>query len=419
MNEWRATTLAELASPDRYALATGPFGSAISAKHFVDQGVPVLRGSNLSLDVGVRLIDEGLAFLSPEKAATFTRSMAHPGDLVFTCWGTVGQVGLIDARARFAEYVVSNKQMKLTPDPLKVDSLFLYYLLSSAAMLAEVQGQSIGAAVPGFNLGQLRSIRVRIPPVALQRRIAGVLGNLDDLIDNNRRRIELLQQMAQAIYREWFVRFRYPGHENVPLVESPLGSIPKGWTVKSLGSLSTNFDRLRKPLSRMSRDQRSGSFPYYGAAKLIDWIDDWIFDGEYLLFAEDGTVQTTDGFPVLQLVDRKFWANNHTHILQGCGVSTRFLFLASAEHPIAGYVTGAAQPKITQANLNRIPLIVGSASVQKAFDTAIDPILDALNVVEAAIAPLAAIRDFLLPKLVTGQIDVSNLELDALADSVA
>jgi type I restriction enzyme S subunit len=295
------------------------------------------------------------------------------------------------------------------------DPRYVFYVLSNI----NFEDYNSGSAQPSLNRNYLSEIPVARIPLRAQMIISGVLGAIDDLIDNCRRRVELLEQMAKAIYREWFVCFRYPGYEATVMVDSSLGSIPEGWNIKTVGELSTNFDRLRKPLSRVDRDERPGPFPYYGAAKLIDWIDDWIFDGEYLLFAEDGTVQTPDGFPVLQLVDRKFWANNHTHILQGLDVSTRFLFLASAGHSIAGYVTGAAQPKITQANLNRIPLIVGPPAVHGAFDEVIDPIFDAWNTVQALIAPLHAIRDLLLPKLVTGQIDISKLDLDALMDSVA
>jgi type I restriction enzyme, S subunit len=106
---WSEWTVENIKSSAPNALATGPFGSAISSKYFVDSGVPVLRGGNLSQDVGVRLNDEDLVFLSPEKAAEFGRSVATRGDLVFTCWGTIDQVGLVDHRSKFSKYVVSNK----------------------------------------------------------------------------------------------------------------------------------------------------------------------------------------------------------------------------------------------------------------------------------------------------------------------
>jgi type I restriction enzyme S subunit len=104
-SEWRVATVEDIAAPYPTALATGPFGSAISSKYFLDSGVPVIRGSNLSADVSTRLIDDGLVFVSPEKAGEFQRSVVNRGDLVFTCWGTINQVGLIDSRSKFASVV--------------------------------------------------------------------------------------------------------------------------------------------------------------------------------------------------------------------------------------------------------------------------------------------------------------------------
>jgi hypothetical protein len=121
--DWKRVRVSEIAK----RTATGPFGSAISSKHFLDAGVPVIRGSNLSQDISARLDENGLVFVSQEKAAEFARSAVRRGDLVFTCWGTIDQVGLIDDRAKYGCYIVSNKQMLLTPDSTKADSLFLYY----------------------------------------------------------------------------------------------------------------------------------------------------------------------------------------------------------------------------------------------------------------------------------------------------
>src|SRR5258706_10341707 len=110
--EWREVQIEEIKAQSDYALATGPFGSSIGSRFFQDQGIPVLRGSNLSANVADRLIDDGIVFLSPEKAREFSRSIVRDGDLIFTCWGTINQVGLVDRRAAYHEYVISNKQMK-------------------------------------------------------------------------------------------------------------------------------------------------------------------------------------------------------------------------------------------------------------------------------------------------------------------
>ena len=125
--EWKAVPVQDIAK----RTATGPFGSAISSKHFMDSGVPVIRGSNLSQIVSTRLDDSGLVFVSEEKAQEFRRSEARRGDLIFTCWGTIDQVGLIDSRAKYDRYIVSNKQMLLTPEKSIADSLYLYYYFAS------------------------------------------------------------------------------------------------------------------------------------------------------------------------------------------------------------------------------------------------------------------------------------------------
>ena len=219
-DKWTRYTVDDLKSSAPNALATGPFGSAISSRHFTEHGIPVIRGSNLSQDVGTRLNDDGLVFVSERKAREFSRSLVKPGDLVLTCWGTIDQVGLIDDRSLFQEYVISNKQMKLTPDTRKTDSLFLYYLFSSPSVRNEILNQGIGSSVPGFNLGQLRAMTLTLPPLPEQHTIAHILGTLDDKIELNRRMNETLEEMARALFKSWFIDFD-PVHAKAALRNHP------------------------------------------------------------------------------------------------------------------------------------------------------------------------------------------------------
>ncbi|OHU31265.1 hypothetical protein BKG76_06275 [Mycobacteroides franklinii] len=160
----------------------------------------MLRGSNLSDDVGVRLDESEIVFVPEELARTYSRSIVEPGDLVFTCWGTVGQLGLIQKSSRFDSYLVSNKQMKMTADPLQVVPLFLYYYLSQRRMIDLVRSQAIGSSVPGFNLGQLKALPISLPEMSQQRAIADVLGALDDKIAANERICELTDQLVSATF---------------------------------------------------------------------------------------------------------------------------------------------------------------------------------------------------------------------------
>ena len=284
------------------------------------------------------------------------------------------------------------------------DIKFLFYLLTDA----KLSRHAGGAAQPLVTQAVLKQVQVSVPPLPVQRRIAGILSAYDDLIENNQRRINILEEMARSLYREWFVHFRFPGHDKVKMVPSPLGPLPQGWEIKRLDQIAENFDRLRKPLSKMERAEMQGEYPYYGAAKVFDYVNNFIFDGEYLLMAEDGSVITAERTPVLQLVNEKFWPNNHTHILRGkAPVSTHFLYLGLSLVDISPYITGAAQPKITQENMNRIAFPCCRPDLHQAFDHVVTPMIHQIQALNRQIKNLRRTRDLLLPRLLSGQIPLS------------
>jgi type I restriction enzyme S subunit len=339
-----------------------------------------------------------------------------PGDIVIAMTeqshGLLGSSGLVP---RGAIWLHNQRIGRIRLRDPSTSKRFVYYLFNVPSVRQQINATATGTKVRHTAPDRISAVRVRLPSPATQARIAAVGAAFDDLIEINERRIKLLEDLARSLYREWFVRFRFPGHEGAAsLVESELGPIPDGWSVGRLGDVAENLDRLRRPMPRSERADRPGQVPYYGAAKLIDFVDGWIFEGEHLLFAEDGSVQTRDGFPVLQLATGRFWANNHTHVLRGTAVSTQFLYLAASVYPIAGHVTGAAQPKITQANLNRLPVLVAADGVRARFDRVIDPIFDDMQSAKQRISNLAATRDLLLPRLVTGRLDISDIDLGDL-----
>ena len=294
------------------------------------------------------------------------------------------------------------------------DSTYIFYLALSSLIREPAKKSMTGASGrQRAILSSVEDIHVPAYPLPTQRKIAAILSAYDDLIENDTRRIKILEDMAQTLYQEWFVHFRFPGHENVPMVESALGLIPQGWEVKSFGEVSLNFDRQRKPLSGRIRSTMQGKYPYYGAAKVLDHINDYLFDGRYLLIGEDGSVVNEDGKPVLQLATGKFWVNNHTHVVQGKPpISTNFLYLFMSDVAISGYITGTAQPKINQQNLNRIPVILPPQSLLERFNQMIDPNFDNIVTLNLKNANLRQTRDLLLPKLISGEIDVSELDID-------
>jgi type I restriction enzyme S subunit len=444
-SEWREVRVEDIKSSTPSALATGPFGSAISSRFFQDSGVPILRGGNLSEDVGIRLVEDDLAFLSPEKASEFKRSIVRRGDLVFTCWGTIGQVGLVDDRSRFPEYVVSNKQMKLTPDPAIADSLFLYYLFSNPEMVAYVRNAGIGSSVPGFNLGQLRQMPILLPPLAEQRRIAGILGALDDKIELNRRMSQTLESMARALFKSWFVDFdpvraKAEGRDpSVPmsvadlfpesLQDSEIGEIPQGWRVGILGERLVELVSGARPRGGSAND----GVPSIGAENVVGlgrydfqaekFVPEAFFlrlegkgaairDGDVLLYKDGAQIGRKtyfeSGFPHVRCA-----VNEHVFILRTARrEDQRFLFFWLDQgwmtQEIVNLNSNSAQPGINQVGVRGLKLLIPPDDVVVAFDRAVAELTRRLFATRKEAIDLAGLRDAILPKLMSGSLRAAD-----------
>jgi type I restriction enzyme S subunit len=172
-----------------------------------------------------------------------------------------------------------------------------------------------------------------------------------------------------------------------------------------------NFDSKRVPVSGAVRAQRQGPYPYHGAAGVMDHVDDYLFDGIYLLVGEDGSVVQETGIAVTQYVWGKIWVNNHAHVLQGAdSVSTEQLYLYFNFEPVAPYVTGAVQPKLSQARMNSMPFVFAGDNICLAFGDAIKPWFARIRAGAEETKILAALRDTLLPKLVSGELRIGNTE---------
>lgn len=319
--------------------------------------------------------------------------------LIARTGATVGVSQFID---RDLDAVYNNGTIRLRFDK-SLNPKFIYYVFQTNSFLQYIDNISCVATQPNLRIEGL--LRFTIPDYSIeaQNRIVKSLTVFDKLIINNNERIKLLEQMAKNLYKEWFVRFRFPGYEDVEFD----GTLPIGWRYQPISESMDFFDSQRAPLSSIQRDGMEKIYPYYGAAKLMDYVDDYLFDGEYLLLGEDGTVVTTDGFPVLQLINDKFWANNHAHVIRGRGnISTRYLYLTFCEFPITGVVTGSAQPKISKGRLEKLKILVPDAITMEHFNNLINPMFDEIDVLKKLVIRITKQRDMLLPRLMSGKLEV-------------
>ena len=289
----------------------------------------------------------------------------------------------------------------------KVNSKYLYYLLSTDDFFDYNVKGSKGTKMPRGDKEHIMNYEFKLPSLKEQKRIADILTALDDKIELNNQMNQTLEEIASLLYKRWFVDFEFPDDKGKPykssggeMVDSELGMIPKRWEVKELGEICVNSDSKRKPLSKNQRERLSGDYPYYGATSIIDYVNDYIFDGTYLLVGEDGTVVTKDGKPILQYITGKIWVNNHAHVLQGKDVSTGFLFCKLSQFDVTHLVTGAVQMKITQSNLNKIKFVISESNIQKRFEKIITLLFNKRNENKIYNEALKKIKKELVIKLI-------------------
>lgn len=389
-SEWQETTLQSLLT----------FANGKSSPARFDNAKFAVFGSN-------GLIGKANEFNSPANSIVVGRVGSYCGAVHFSslaCW-------------------VTDNAIKATAKDGN-DPLFLFYLLKQI----NLNNWRSGSGQPLINQSTLNSIEVRVPLQSEQRRIGEFVAALDDRISLLCETNATLEAIAQALFKSWFVDFdpvrakmegRAPeGMDEATAAlfpdsfeESELGFVPKAWSYVSLRDVVTIFDSKRVPLSGQDRAKRQGPYPYYGAAALMDSVDDYLFDGVFLLTGEDGSVADTQGYPITQYVWGKIWVNNHAHVLQGKnGVSTEHVMLSLKRTNIQPFVTGAVQAKLSQTNMWRINFLSPQKEVAEAFGSAIEPLFARIRQNSDKAKTLTSLRDTLLPRLISGQLRLPEAE---------
>jgi type I restriction enzyme S subunit len=318
-----------------------------------------------------------------------------------------------------SDYVVSTKLMVLRKYNDDVDLDYFYYCLTNQPFLEILQRRAENriCSFPQITFDLLGEYKFPIPPLEDQKRIARIIRSIDSKIAVNRAINRNLEAMAKQLYDYWFVQFDFPDENGKPYKSSGgkmvwneklKREIPEGWSSSNLRNLLNLFDYQRVPLSNIQRESRKGKYPYYGATGIMDYIDDFIFDGEYLLLAEDGSTSDCDGHPIVQYIWGKNWVNNHAHIIRPLDNSqiTYFFHLLRAI-PAKAIETGSIQKKISQENLLGYGVVDAPISLIQQFSMAAQKLQDERMQSVETINRLQKLRDELLPLLMNGQVSVT------------
>ena len=335
-------------------------------------------------------------YVSDEDFEKIKRYTVDSGDVCITIVGNIGDVGITPPSLHRAS--LTENAVKLVNLRADVDALFLMYALLSPDAQSQMKLSAAGAAQPKLGIYKVNEIRVPTPPLPIQRRIADILSAYDELIENSQRRIKILETMARALYREWFVHFRFPGHESVPRVPSALGEIPQGWEVKKLFELTkVNYGKTL-PTKKLADD---AAYPVYGAAKIIGRYTEYTREQRTIICGCRGSVGE------MQITQPQCYVTNNSFTFDPTHPDNYFwLFHTLKERGLQDVVGGAAQPQITLEGISSVELATPPLPFRTSFQQAVLPLFELVWTLDSQIQTLRRTRDLLLPRLLSGQIAV-------------
>lgn len=434
---WPTVNLESISATDKRSFAMGPFGSNIKSENYKLSGVPVLRGVNFTAN-GFSAKD--LVFLSEEKADELVASQAYPDDLVFVAQGTVGKLGLVPDEPRFQKTVLSQNLMKFACDRTKAHPRFLYYFFISNEGQQVILSRANTTGVPCISrpLSSLKLFEVPLPSLSEQCAIASVLGALDDKIESNRRTSQILERVARAIFRAWFMDFEpvkakaagafsFPGmtkeaFDALPtrLVESELGSVPEGWNVLPLDEVMEVNPSRRLPKGVPSPYLEMSQMPTDGHSP-VSWTEREAGSGARFMNGDTLVARIT---PCLENGKTAFvdflnngqvaWGSTEYIVLRPKPPTPNLYAYLLARTPefrafAIQHMTGSSgRQRVPFSIMSKFNIVIGSAPVMKAFGEVVEPLFlrSSSSVSESRV--LSSLRNYLLPKLLNGEISAEE-----------
>ena len=319
--------------------------------------LPILRSNNIQ----EALIFEDLVYVDTKNFNVF--HSLKKGDILFAM--SSGSKHLVGKTAKVeldCEYGWGAFCAVLRPFEI-LNKKFVAYFFKAPDYKKLVSEISKGTNINNLKKEHILDLQFPLPPLAEQQRIVEKIEELFSELDKGIESLKTAQQQLK-VYRQAVLKYAFEGKLTNPNVKE--GELPEGWVLKNFGDCTINHDGKRVPLSKLVRSTRKGEFRYYGATEVVDFIDDYIFDGRFLLIGEDGANLLSKSKPLAHITEGKFWVNNHAHVVQSKeNISIDYLCHFFNSLHLDQYVTGTAQPKLTQANLNKIPISIPIAQLEQ------------------------------------------------------
>ena len=322
-------------------------------------------------------------YVSKETYDTWFRA-GHPkiGDILFS---TVGTIGLTSLMTQDLGCIAQNIIALRVNDKL-LNNLYLYYFLNNKTTKINLNNLNIGGVQPSIKLPHLLNMPISLPPLAEQKRIADILSAIDDKIELNRRINANLEQQAQALYKSWFVDFEPFG-----------GKMPEDWREGTLGEIMT-ITSGKHPKNRLSIKTKDVNIPIVGAAAIIGYTNEMLYSTPILIIGRVGT------HGIVQRFSTKCWPSDNTLVIQTKYYEMCYQLLKQIDYKKLN--RGSTQPLITQTDIKGVEVIIPPIEILEEYENRVSILFHSINNYDIENSTLSALRDTLLPKLMSGEITV-------------
>jgi len=378
-------------------IQTGPFGSQLHERDYVEIGTPIITVEHLGYS---GIIKNNIPCVSESDTLRLKKYLLKTGDIVFSRVGSVDRCVIIGKDED--NWLFSGRCLRVRTSSESIIPEYLYYFFSQKSFKHYVRNNAVGATMPSLNSSILRRLRIKYPAFSKQKNTIEILQSIDENLSNNRRRIELLEESARLLYREWFVYFRFPGHENHKIIDG----VPVGWRKGSLEEIAS----IKKGRNITYETAVEGDVPVVGGGLTPTYYHNIAnVSAPVITISASGA---NAGF--VNLYDTDIWASDCSFIDKS---STKFIFslflqLKSLQSYITGFQVGAAQPHVYPRDLNRLKLLIPDENLINQFEELAIPIFSLIKNLNSENQKLTQARDLLLPRLMSGQIDINDLKLN-------
>ncbi|NLT68850.1 MAG: restriction endonuclease subunit S [Acidobacteria bacterium] len=353
-------------------------------KSYIDEGYPMIRVTDIKRG-SVRT--DGTMKVDEKTYEEFSKKYKpEVGDIILSRVGSYGNSAIVTNGEPFC---LGQNTVCLSPIRSKVSPHYLYCCLNSRFVLAQFDSFITGASQPTISLKNIRTVRIPLPPIKIQRRVSQVISAYDDLIENNRRRIQLLEQAARLLYKEWFVHLRFPGHEHTPIIDG----VPEGWEKKPLGAIAP----LKYGKALKKDDRVPGPFPVYGSSGIVGSHSKALVPSPAIIVGRKGNVGSV------------YWSPDDCHPIDtvyyiDSGNCSFFLYYALQQMTFIS--TDVAVPGLNRDFAHSRSLLVAEQKILRLFEETVSPLHQQMELLKRQNASLTKARDLLLPKLMNGEVAV-------------